>query len=128
MLERLLNFAFAVALILGISQLIRLTEKPWPLIEGQSLVDQVGACLFINQNTGVENYLQALNILGIRPNLETAIDLAINGPPSFGRRYDCFANLSSDEEKMITATKQYTDMLLMIHRKINDFTAHERGF
>lgn len=126
MLERIFNFAFAVALIAGFMSLVRYTEKPWPLIEGQRLVDQVGACQFINLNTGVENYLQALKVLGIRPDLETAVDLAINGPPSFGRRYNCFANISENEKKAVIATQQYRDIQYEIAKRINSLSSHFR--
>jgi len=119
---------FVCALISGFVYLVRVTEKPWPVIVGQPMVQQVGVCQFINLRTGVENYLEALNALGMRPDLETGVDLLINGPPSFGRRYDCFANVSDEETTAIIATKEYADIQFAIHRQMNFFLKPIRGF
>jgi hypothetical protein len=128
MLERLMSFVIAVAIMFGFIWLVRITEKPWPLIEGQSLVNQVGACQLINMRTGAENYLQAMKIFGMHLDLETGVDLAINGPPSFGRRYDCFANLSSADVEAVISTKQYRDVQFEIARQIGALSKPVRGF
>jgi len=92
------------------------------------MVQQVGVCQFINLRTGVENYLEALSVLGLQPDLETGVDLLINGPPSFGRRYDCFAGMSDEEAAEIIATKEYTDIQFEIHRQMNFLLKPIRDF
>jgi len=128
LLEKLVNVVFAIALISGFAYVVRITEKPWPLVEGRPLVEQVGVCQFINLRTGVDNYMEALNVLGIRPDLETAVDLLVNGPPRFGRRYDCFANLSDAEAVAVIATKEYADIQLEVYRQTEMFLKPFRGF
>lgn len=128
MFEKALNIIFAIALLSGLFYFIRATEKPWLLIEGQPMVQQVGACQFINLKAGVDNYLEALTVLGIRPDLETTVDLLVNGPPRFGRRFDCFANISDEEAAEIIATKEYADIQFEIHRQMEAFLKPFRGF
>lgn len=127
MFYRLFKFTFAITLVAGFAYIVRYTEKPWPLIEGQSLVHQVAACQFINLKTGIENYKEAINVLEIRLNLETAVDLAVNGPPGFGRRYNCFANLNDQEISTLTATKEYADIQYEIQRQLAAFNSPHRG-
>jgi len=128
MLERLLNFIFAVLLILGFAKLVEATEKPWPVIEGQPLVDQVCACQFMNINTAGLNYLEAIKSLNLRVNLRTGVNLALVGPPKFGRRYDCFANLSEEEEAEVKSTQLYSDVQFEILRQLDRLNAPSRGF
>ncbi len=128
MIGKIINCAFAIALVFGFSYLVRVTEKPWPLVEGQPLVWQVGACQLINLGTFADNYLEALNILGMRPDFETGVNLAVNGPPRFGRRYDCFANLSENEKVKVIETKEYADIQFELQRQIIKFTDPHGGF
>lgn len=128
MVARLLNLLFACLLVFGFAFVVQYSEKPWPRIDGQPLVQQVSACQFINLRVGVENYQQALNALGLAPDLSTAVDLAINGPPRFNRRYDCFANLTDEEAENVRATKEYRKLQFEIQKHLNAFIAPSRGF
>ena len=46
----------------------------------------------------------------------------------FGRRYDCFANLSEEEQAAVMATQHYADVQLEIHRQLDRINSAGRGF
>ncbi|SEQ58951.1 hypothetical protein SAMN05428995_105218 [Loktanella sp. DSM 29012] len=119
MLGRLFKVIWAIVLITGVFQAIEWFKKDWPIDQDRSIVDQVIICHFANLNSGGENYIALIDTLGLRPDVETAVGLAVQGRPRFSRPYNCFANLSQEQVRELNASEDYRTALKILYQKMN---------
>lgn len=132
LLRWLATVCFFLLVIGSCAYLVKKYEKPWPIdrqdLEHRPLEQQVSLCSLVNLNTGLENISEIMRIAGMRPDMGAAIDLVVSGKPKFGRRYNCFANLTVREAELVKSADEYILVQQHIQRGVLKFNRISGGF